>query len=135
MSEQSKQPKPTPLDGVDPTKDPVGAVKACIKTWDELEIQSKQRNAEFLKGPAVASIQSGLIMPDAKGRTITPAVDWWRDWMNKHQHSGVFQNHQIGEIVVSARGIKNAMSHRMTIGEMARRLLDAQQLLQSQLKD
>jgi len=30
---------------------------------------------------------------------------------------------------------KNAMSHRMTIGEMARRLLDAQQLLQSQLKD
>ena len=30
---------------------------------------------------------------------------------------------------------KNAMSHRMTIGEMARRLLDAQQLLQNQLKD
>lgn len=30
---------------------------------------------------------------------------------------------------------KNAMSHRMTIGEMARRLLDVQQLLQSQLKD
>ncbi len=30
---------------------------------------------------------------------------------------------------------KNAMSHRMTIGEMARRLLDAQQLLSNQLKD
>ena len=30
---------------------------------------------------------------------------------------------------------KNSMSHRMTIGEMARRLLDAQQLLQNQLKD
>ena len=30
---------------------------------------------------------------------------------------------------------KNAMSHRMTIGEMARRLLDAQQLLNNQLKD
>ncbi len=30
---------------------------------------------------------------------------------------------------------KNAMSHRMTIGEMARRLLDAQQLLQNHLKD
>lgn len=30
---------------------------------------------------------------------------------------------------------KNAMSHRMTIGEMARRLLDAQQLLQNQFKD
>lgn len=29
---------------------------------------------------------------------------------------------------------KNAMSHRMTLGEMARRLLDAQQLLQNQLK-
>ena len=27
---------------------------------------------------------------------------------------------------------KNAMSHRMTIGEMARRLLDAQQLLNNQ---
>ena len=30
---------------------------------------------------------------------------------------------------------KNAMSHRMTIGEMARRLLDAQLLLQSQFKE
>lgn len=30
---------------------------------------------------------------------------------------------------------KNAMSHRMTMGEMARRLLDAQALLQSQFKD
>ena len=30
---------------------------------------------------------------------------------------------------------KNAMSHRMTIGEMSRRLLDAQQLLNNQLKD
>jgi len=30
---------------------------------------------------------------------------------------------------------KNAMSHRMTMGEMARRLLDAQALLQSQLKE
>lgn len=30
---------------------------------------------------------------------------------------------------------KNAMSHRMTIGEMARRLLDAQELLQNRLKD
>lgn len=29
---------------------------------------------------------------------------------------------------------KNAMSHRMTMGEMARRLLDAQTLLQSQFK-
>ncbi|WP_374666274.1 ANTAR domain-containing response regulator [Acinetobacter sp.] len=30
---------------------------------------------------------------------------------------------------------KNAMSHRMTMGEMARRLLDAQTLLQSQFKE
>ncbi len=30
---------------------------------------------------------------------------------------------------------KNAMSHRITIGEMARRLLDAQKLLSNQLKD
>ncbi|ENV57522.1 hypothetical protein F951_01874 [Acinetobacter soli CIP 110264] len=30
---------------------------------------------------------------------------------------------------------KNAMSHRITIGEMARRLIDAQQLLNSQLKE
>ncbi len=30
---------------------------------------------------------------------------------------------------------KNAMSHRITIGEMARRLLDAQKLLGNQLKD
>lgn len=30
---------------------------------------------------------------------------------------------------------KNAMSHRMTMGEMSRRLIDAQALLQGQLKD
>ena len=30
---------------------------------------------------------------------------------------------------------KNAMSHRMTMGEMARRLLDAQQLLSNHFKD
>lgn len=30
---------------------------------------------------------------------------------------------------------KNAMSHRMTMGEMARRLLDAQQLLSNQFKE
>ena len=30
---------------------------------------------------------------------------------------------------------KNAMSHRMTMGEMSRRLLDAQELLNTQLKD
>ena len=30
---------------------------------------------------------------------------------------------------------KNAMSHRMTIGEMSRRLLEAQALLQSQFKN
>ncbi len=30
---------------------------------------------------------------------------------------------------------KNAISHRMTIGEMARRLIDAQALLQGQIND
>ena len=30
---------------------------------------------------------------------------------------------------------KNAMSHRITMGEMARRLIDAQSLLQQQFKE
>ncbi|MEG0343828.1 MAG: ANTAR domain-containing protein [Acinetobacter sp.] len=47
----------------------------------------------------------------------------------------LMQLHQIDEEHAFALLRKNAMSHRMTIGEMARRLLDAQLLLQSQIKE
>ncbi|WP_445116308.1 ANTAR domain-containing response regulator [Acinetobacter sp. WZC-1] len=47
----------------------------------------------------------------------------------------LMQLHQLTEEQAFQLLRKNAMSHRMTIGEMARRLLDAQQLLQNQLKD
>ncbi|MDM1756009.1 MULTISPECIES: ANTAR domain-containing protein [Acinetobacter] len=43
--------------------------------------------------------------------------------------------HQINEENAFALLRKNAMSHRMTIGEMARRLIDAQALLQGHTKD
>lgn len=108
MSEQSKQ--PTPLDGVDPTKDPVGAVKACIKTWDELEIQNKQRNAEFLKGPAVASIQSGLIKRDADGKVIAQAKAWMKEWLDNNRPDGVFHHPLLGEVTLSMGGIKDSAS-------------------------
>ena len=43
--------------------------------------------------------------------------------------------HHINEEQAFSLLRKNAMSHRMTMGDMARRLLDAQSLLQSQFKD
>lgn len=47
----------------------------------------------------------------------------------------LMQLHQLTEDQAFQLLRKNAMSHRMTIGEMARRLLDAQELLQTKLKD
>lgn len=45
------------------------------------------------------------------------------------------QLHQLTEDQAFQLLRKNAMSHRITMGEMARRLLDAQELLQTKLKD
>ncbi|NHB58515.1 ANTAR domain-containing response regulator [Acinetobacter shaoyimingii] len=47
----------------------------------------------------------------------------------------LMQLKNIGEEEAFALLRKNAMSHRMTMGEMARRLLDAQALLESQFKE
>lgn len=47
----------------------------------------------------------------------------------------LMQLHQLTEDQAFQLLRKNAMSHRITMGEMARRLLDAQELLQTQLKD
>ncbi|WP_336929466.1 ANTAR domain-containing response regulator [Acinetobacter tandoii] len=47
----------------------------------------------------------------------------------------LMQLHQLTEDQAFQLLRKNAMSHRMTMGEMARRLLDAQELLQTKLKD
>ncbi len=47
----------------------------------------------------------------------------------------LMQIHHIEEDKAFALLRKNAMSQRMTMGEMARRLIDAQALLQTQFKD
>ena len=47
----------------------------------------------------------------------------------------LMQMHQLTEDQAFVLLRKSAMSHRMTMGEMARRLIDAQELLQSQLKE
>lgn len=47
----------------------------------------------------------------------------------------LMQLHGLSEDTAFQMLRKNAMSHRMTIGEMARRLLDAQQLLGTPLKE
>lgn len=47
----------------------------------------------------------------------------------------LMQMHKIEEEQAFTLLRKNAMSHRMTMGEMARRLIDAQALLQSQFKE
>ncbi|TCB34281.1 ANTAR domain-containing protein [Acinetobacter sp. ANC 4910] len=47
----------------------------------------------------------------------------------------LMQLHQLTEDQAFQLLRKNAMSHRITMGEMARRLLDAQELLQTKLKD
>ena len=47
----------------------------------------------------------------------------------------LMQMHKLDEDTAFQLMRKNAMSHRMTMGEMARRLLDAQQLLNNPFKD
>ncbi|WP_343594486.1 ANTAR domain-containing protein [Acinetobacter sp.] len=47
----------------------------------------------------------------------------------------LMQLHGLSEDAAFQSLRKNAMSHRMTMGEMSRRLLDAQELLNTQLKD
>ena len=47
----------------------------------------------------------------------------------------LMQMHQLSEDQAFVLLRKSAMSHRMTMGEMARRLIDAQELLQSQFKE
>ncbi|KAA8734836.1 ANTAR domain-containing protein [Acinetobacter qingfengensis] len=47
----------------------------------------------------------------------------------------LMQLHQLSEDAAFQLLRKSSMSHRMTLGEMARRLLDAQELLNHQIKD
>lgn len=47
----------------------------------------------------------------------------------------LMQIHQLTEELAFQLLRKNAMSHRITVGQMARRLLDAQQLLQASTKE
>lgn len=74
----------------------------------------KPTPSEFLKGDAVASIKSGQIKPDEKGRRIPSAVNWIREWLQNNQHNGEFIHPQLGVIHLSVGGIKAAMSHKPT---------------------
>ena len=118
----SKQPKPTPLDGVDPTKDPVGAVKACIKTWDELEILSKQRKTEVSPEQALINLEwldTSAPVVSMTG-TEVPHFDKVRllaEWVGQYwqqKTGGVVNRSDLGDIVIDTKAAKYSANHGMS---------------------
>lgn len=98
----------TALNQIDVAANPIAAIDAMI---DALKHQQHE-NYEFLTGEPVASIQSGQIKPNAEGKIINGAMDWIRAWLAENNPSGEFNHPQLGKIILSARGIKNAMNHK-----------------------
>ncbi|RZJ21013.1 MAG: ANTAR domain-containing protein [Acinetobacter sp.] len=99
--------------------------------------------AYIVDGIDPARLQSILEISIAQFKKHKKLLDDLEDTKNKLADRKVvekakvlmMQLHSLSEDQAFQLLRKNAMSHRMTIGEMARRLLDAQQLLQNQFKD
>ncbi|WP_291353783.1 MULTISPECIES: ANTAR domain-containing response regulator [unclassified Acinetobacter] len=99
--------------------------------------------AYIVDGIDPAKLQSILEISIAQFKKHKKLLDDLEDTKNKLADRKVvekakvlmMQLHSLSEDQAFQLLRKNAMSHRMTIGEMARRLLDAQQLLQNQFKD
>lgn len=99
--------------------------------------------AYIVDGIDPAKLQSILEISIAQFKKHKKLLDDLEDTKNKLADRKVvekakvlmMQLHSLSEDQAFQLLRKNAMSHRMTIGEMARRLLDAQQLLQNQLRD
>jgi len=99
--------------------------------------------AYIVDGIDPAKLQSILEISIAQFKKHKKLLDDLEDTKNKLADRKVVEKakvlmmelHSLSEDQAFQLLRKNAMSHRMTIGEMARRLLDAQQLLQNQFKD
>ena len=88
--------------------DPLGTIDKMIEAFENNRLEIYK----FLTNQPVSSIQSGQIKPDINGKLINGAVNWFRTWLSNNGHNGVFHNEQLGDIVLSPRGIKNAMNHK-----------------------
>jgi hypothetical protein len=82
--------------------DPLGTIDKLIEAFENNRFEIYK----FLTNQPVSSIQSGQIKPDSNGKLINGAVDWFRTWLSNNGHDGVFHNEQLGDIVLSPRGIK-----------------------------
>ena len=89
-------------------RSPLGTIDKLIEAFENNRFEIYK----FLTNQPVSSIQSGQIKPDSNGKLINGAVDWFRTWLSNNGHDGVFHNEQLGDIVHSPRGIKNAMNHK-----------------------
>lgn len=87
-------------------------VLTALDEMSNLITEYQKENFKFLSGQPIASIQSGLIKPDAEGKIIRNAMQWLRDWLAANNHDQEFQNEQLGTVIIAPSGIKSAMSHK-----------------------
>jgi hypothetical protein len=99
MSEQSKQ--PTPLDGVDPTKDPVGAIKACLEAWAAQQQLSKAPNAAIARADL-------LPMDDPLGVILRTALQLAK---TRLANQSVVVKSTGDTILMAWQGIKHSLSN------------------------
>nr|WP_180799108.1 PLxRFG domain-containing protein [Neisseria meningitidis] len=69
------------------------------------------RAADILTGSPVADIESGLIKRDENGKVITNAREFIRKWLAENRPDGIFRHPEVGEVMLTVRGVKNSLSH------------------------
>lgn len=69
------------------------------------------RAADILTGSPVADIESGLIKRDENGKVIANAREFIRKWLAENRPDGIFRHPEVGEVMLTVRGVKNSLSH------------------------
>lgn len=69
------------------------------------------RTADILTGSPVADIESGLIKRDENGKVIANAREFIRKWLAENRPDGIFRHPEVGEVMLTVRGVKNSLSH------------------------
>lgn len=69
------------------------------------------RAADILTGSPVADIESGLIKRDENGKVIANAREFIRKWLAENRPDGIFHHPEVGEVMLTVRGVKNSLSH------------------------
>ena len=69
------------------------------------------RAADILTGSPVVDIESGLIKRDENGKVIANAREFIRKWLAENRPDGIFRHPEVGEVMLTVRGVKNSLSH------------------------